>query len=196
MPFLRDVAHDSVSCTFRTTTTVLYCKMSIFRPINILNSTFSNRSAPDRGNCCVPSGQAVRLAHNVKKSHSSGSLSSSQQGGPLCWTSPLAFGLIAWLPHLTYSHLQYSQQHVLHGRHCSWDWLVRKNCRDHAATYLDQNIHIHSPIDLGPWKEQSKKVLRAIIPVKKGPFKYCTSCRLFGEISLKRPERGRILKKH
>jgi hypothetical protein len=42
--------------------------------------------------------------------------------------------------------------------------------------------------------KQSQKVLRANIPVKKGPFKYCKSCRLLGKFSLKRPEKGQILK--
>ncbi len=162
MPFLRDVAHDSVSCTFRTTTTILYCKMSIFRPINILNSTFSNRGAPDRAKWSGPSGQAAWTAHHVQNHTLLGHSPPASQTG--------RHGASSWLLQLTFS-LIFSQQHVLHGRHLSWDWIVHKNCRDHAATYLDQNIHIHSPIDLGPWKEQSnnhRKCWGLIFRLKKG----------------------------
>jgi hypothetical protein len=47
--------------------------------------TFSKRSASDRGKWCGPLGQAAWAA---------GPLFSSQLGGPPCWASPLAFGLI------------------------------------------------------------------------------------------------------
>ena len=70
MPSLRDVAHDGVLCTF------------------------SNRSAPDRAKWCGPSGQVAWTVNHVQNHHPAGSLSSSQPGGPPCWTSPLAFGLI------------------------------------------------------------------------------------------------------
>ncbi len=66
MPSLRDAAHDGVLCTF------------------------SNRSAPDRGKWCGPSGQLAMDRPSRTKSHPAGSLSSSQP----CWASPLAFGLI------------------------------------------------------------------------------------------------------
>jgi hypothetical protein len=71
MPSLRDVARKGVLCTH------------------------SNRSAPDRGKWCGPSGQAEWTVHQVQN-HTllAGSLSSSQPGGPPCWVSPLAFGLI------------------------------------------------------------------------------------------------------
>jgi hypothetical protein len=67
---LRDVAHDDVLCTF------------------------SKRSAQDRGQVVwsVRAGGMDRPSRT--KSHSSGSLSSTQPGGPPCWASPLAFGLI------------------------------------------------------------------------------------------------------
>ncbi len=69
MPSLREIAHDGVLCTF------------------------SNKSAPDRGKWCGPSRQAAMDRPSRTNSHSAGSLSSSQPGGPPCWTSPLAFGL-------------------------------------------------------------------------------------------------------
>jgi hypothetical protein len=67
MPSLRDVAHDGV----------------LF--------TFSNRSALDRGKWCGPSGQAAWTVHHVQN-HTL--LGHSPPGGPPCWPSPLAFGLI------------------------------------------------------------------------------------------------------
>ncbi len=42
---------------------------------------------------CGPWGQAAWAAHLVINHILHGSLSSSQPGGPPCWTSPLAFGL-------------------------------------------------------------------------------------------------------
>ncbi len=70
MPSLRGVAHDGVLCTF------------------------CNKSAPDRGKWCGPSRQAGMDRPSRTKSHPAVSLSSSQPGGPPCWASPLAFGLI------------------------------------------------------------------------------------------------------
>jgi hypothetical protein len=70
MSSLRDVAHDDVLCTFGK------------RSWAIL----------DRGKWCGPSGKAAWTAYHVQ--HSARSLSSSQQGGPPCWASPRAFGLI------------------------------------------------------------------------------------------------------
>ncbi len=57
-----------------------------------------NRSAPDLGKWCGPSGQAARtlVSPSSTKSHHAGSISTSQPGVPPCWTSPLAFGLIVW----------------------------------------------------------------------------------------------------
>ncbi len=66
--------------------------------------TFRNRSAPDRGKWCGPSGQAVWTVH-----HPAGSLSSSQPGGPSCWARSLAFGLIA--PHFHRRSTDYSEPH-------------------------------------------------------------------------------------
>ncbi len=66
MPFLLVVAQDGVLCTF------------------------SNRSA--QVVWFVWAGGMDRPSRT--KSHPAGSLSSSQPGGPPCWTSPLAFGLI------------------------------------------------------------------------------------------------------
>ncbi len=75
MPSLLDAAHDGVLCTF------------------------SNRRAPDRGNWCGPSCRAGGMNRpSCTKTHSAGSLSSSQSGGPPCWASPLAFGLIVRYP--------------------------------------------------------------------------------------------------
>ncbi len=54
--------------------------------------TCVNRSAPDRDKC-GPSGQVMDRPSRTK-SHPAGSLSSSQPGGPPCWASPLANGLI------------------------------------------------------------------------------------------------------
>ncbi len=68
MPSLRDVAHDGVLC---------------------------NISAPDRCKWCGPSGQA---AWTITKLHLVVSLSFSQLGGPPCWASTLAFGLIGIAP--------------------------------------------------------------------------------------------------
>jgi hypothetical protein len=67
---LRDVAHDGVLCTFR------------------------NRSAPDRGQVVwsIRAGGMDRPSRT--RLHPSGSLSSSQPGGPPCWASPVAFDLI------------------------------------------------------------------------------------------------------
>jgi len=72
MASLRDVAHDGVLCTF------------------------NNRLAPDRGKWCGPSGQMEWTLNSPShtKPHPAGSLYSSQPGGPPCWASPLAFGLI------------------------------------------------------------------------------------------------------
>jgi hypothetical protein len=63
---LRDVANDDVLCTFSN------------RPRQILWS--------------ARAGGMDRTSHT--KSHPAGSLSSSQPGGPPCWASLLAFGLI------------------------------------------------------------------------------------------------------
>jgi hypothetical protein len=59
-------------------------------------SKFSNRTAPDQGKWCGPSGQAAWTVLHVPKRSllSAGSLSSSQQGEPSCWASLLVFGLI------------------------------------------------------------------------------------------------------
>jgi hypothetical protein len=69
MTSLHDVARDGVLCTFNN------------------RCTLNNRSAPDRGKCMVWS------VHHVQN-HTLLGHSSSQLGGPPCWTSPLAFGLI------------------------------------------------------------------------------------------------------
>ncbi len=58
MPSLRDMADDSVLCTF------------------------SNRSAPDRDRWCGSSGQAAWIVHHLQN-HTAGSLSSSQLEGRL-----------------------------------------------------------------------------------------------------------------
>ncbi len=71
MPSSRLVTHDGVLCTF------------------------SNRSAPDRGKWC---GDVVRQGRRQGLStvhRPAGTLFSSQPGGPPCWATPLAFGLIA-----------------------------------------------------------------------------------------------------
>jgi hypothetical protein len=68
---LRDVAHDSVLCTF------------------------SNRSTQHRGKWCGLSGQAAWTVHHVQNHTLPGySPSAMQLGGLPCWASPLAFDLI------------------------------------------------------------------------------------------------------
>ncbi len=62
-------------------------------------STFSKRSAPDRGKCMVWSVRAdgmdrPYITSKITTCWGAGSLSSGQPGGPPCWASPLAFGLI------------------------------------------------------------------------------------------------------
>ncbi len=74
MPSLRDVAHDGVLCTF------------------------SNSSAPRRGQVVWPVRQAAWTVHHVQNHTLLGSLSSSQPGGPPSQASPLTFGLIAQTP--------------------------------------------------------------------------------------------------
>ncbi len=74
MPSFRDVDHDCVL------------------------STFSNRSAPGRNKWCGPSGQAAWSVHHVQNHTRMVTVPSSQPGGPPCWTSPLAFGLIGQHP--------------------------------------------------------------------------------------------------
>jgi hypothetical protein len=68
MPSLHDVAHDGVSCTF------------------------NNRPGPGQMEWSVRAGAMDRPSRT--KSHPAGSHSSSQTGGPPCWASALAFGLI------------------------------------------------------------------------------------------------------
>ncbi len=68
-------------------------------------STFSYRSATDRGNWCGPSGGMDRPSHI--KSNPAGSLSSSQTGGPPCWASPLAFIIRTLL------NLSLSSKHIM-----------------------------------------------------------------------------------
>jgi hypothetical protein len=68
MTSLRDVAHDGVLLTV------------------------SNRSAPDQVVWSVKAGEKDRPSRT--KSHPAGSPFSSQQDGPPCWASPLAFVLI------------------------------------------------------------------------------------------------------
>jgi hypothetical protein len=57
--------------------------------------TFCERSAPDWGKWCCPSGQVAWTVRHIQITPAR-SLSSSQPGGPPCWPSPLAFGLIGW----------------------------------------------------------------------------------------------------
>ncbi len=71
MPYVRDVAHDGVLCTF------------------------SKRSAPQTGaSGVVRQGRRHGDRPSRTKSYPAVLLSSSQPGGPPCWSSPLAFGLI------------------------------------------------------------------------------------------------------
>ena len=76
VPSLRDVAHDGVLCTFSNTI--------------------------DQPQWCGLSGQAAWIVHNVQI-HIAGILSSSQPGGPPCWASPLAVGLIDYLGPYVYN---------------------------------------------------------------------------------------------
>jgi hypothetical protein len=83
---------------------ILYCivKCLYLDPINILNSTFSNRSAPDRAKWCGPSGQAAWTAHHIQNHTLLGHSPPASQAGRHvdCWASPLAFGLIGCLTSL------------------------------------------------------------------------------------------------
>ena len=80
MPSLRDLAHDGWLCT-------LPKEQQLEMP--------STRSwaAPVRTTGTVRKRQAVRPVHHVQN-HTGRVLSSSQPGGPPCWASPLAFGII------------------------------------------------------------------------------------------------------
>jgi hypothetical protein len=80
MHSLRDVAHDGWLCTFNT-------KQQL--EITSANSW----AAPVQTTGTVRKRQAVRPVHHLQN-HTCWALSSSQPGGPPCWTSPLAFGLI------------------------------------------------------------------------------------------------------
>jgi hypothetical protein len=63
--------------------------MCDFYHVGVLcTGTISNRAAPDQGKRCG------RPSRTGTESHSAGSISSSQPGGPPCWDSPLAFSLI------------------------------------------------------------------------------------------------------
>ncbi len=68
---LRDLAHDGVLCTFINT-------------VDQAQTGANGVVRQDRWH-----GRPL-----CTKSHPAGSLSSSQSGGPPCWASPLAFGLI------------------------------------------------------------------------------------------------------
>jgi len=57
MPSLRDVAHDGALCTI------------------------SNRSAPDWGKCCGPSGQAAWIVHHVQNQTLLGHSTPASQAG-------------------------------------------------------------------------------------------------------------------
>ncbi len=74
MPSLRDVAHDGVL------------------------STFSKKISPRPGQVHGVVGQGRRhrpyITSKITTCWGAGSLSSGQPGGPPCWASPLAFGLI------------------------------------------------------------------------------------------------------
>ncbi len=69
MPSLRYAGHDGVLCTF------------------------SNRSVPDRGKWCGSSVQVAWTVHHVQN-HTLLGHSPPEPGGPPCWASPVAFGLI------------------------------------------------------------------------------------------------------
>ncbi len=85
MPSLRDIAHDG-GC------------------VHLLYKSIQNFLQVEAGH--LLSGQLVRYGKGRRytarptstRSHLSGSLSSSQHGGPPWWASPLAFGLIVYNP--------------------------------------------------------------------------------------------------
>ncbi len=91
MPFLRDVAHDGWLGTYITTAG---------------NSISSQLGSSCQGGWYGTRGKGRRCCPSIThKITPAGSLSSSRQGGQLCWASPLAFGLIGC--------------HSFHGRQCS-----------------------------------------------------------------------------
>ena len=69
LPSLRDVAHEGVLCTF------------------------SNRSAPDRGKWCGPSGPAAWTVHHVQNHTLLARSPSASQAGRCVGPAPLVFGL-------------------------------------------------------------------------------------------------------